>query len=105
MVSFLKQKVFRFYFRFLISVKHFNKFSNKCINTFYSQIIIDLLFEKMFWQSALKAVSLGTVDFTTGHMIIKDPFTGVGNIMKEAKDAICHDFDKGVWIGKRALDS
>ena len=59
----------------------------------------------MSWHSYfIKTVTLGIVNYETGKLILKDPITGTGNLIKKAKDSICHDFDKGVWIGKRVLD-
>lgn len=53
----------------------------------------------------LKVLTVGIVNVETGKLIIKDPITGTGNMLKQAKDAIFNDFDEGVWIGKRVLES
>ncbi len=56
------------------------------------------------WHSAfIKVFTLGVVNYETGKLIIKDPFTGFGNIIKTVKDDIFHNFNEGVWIGKRVL--
>ena len=34
---------------------------------------------------------------------IKDPITGLGNLIAKAKNGIFHDLDKGVWVGKRNM--
>ena len=51
----------------------------------------------------VKVLTAGILNFETGKLIVKDPITGVGNMLKQAKDAMFNDFDKGVWIGKRSL--
>lgn len=58
----------------------------------------------MSWHAGLvKGLTLGMINYETGKVIIKDPITGTGNTLKQAKDALFNDFNKGIWIGKRAL--
>lgn len=59
----------------------------------------------MSWHSyVVKTLTLGMINYETGNLIIKDPVTGTGNILKQAKDALFNEFDEGVWIGKRNLE-
>jgi hypothetical protein len=63
----------------------------------------------MFGNILSKVLQVGTlgmvnVNPTTGTITIKDPITGIGNTLAEAKDAVLNDFDSGVWIGKRPPD-
>lgn len=58
----------------------------------------------MSWHSyVVKTLTLGVVNYETGNLIIKDPVTGTGNMLKQAKDALINNFNEGVWIGKRIL--
>lgn len=50
-------------------------------------------------------VTLGKViaNLQTGAVTFKDPVTGLWNMIAGAKDALFHDFSKGVWVGKRPI--
>lgn len=57
---------------------------------------------------ATKVLQVGTLGMVnvnpqSGNVILKDPITGIGNTLAEAKDAAFKDFGKGVWIGKRSI--
>jgi hypothetical protein len=54
---------------------------------------------------ATKVATLGMINFETGKLIIKDPLTGMGNMLKSAKDKLVNDFDDGVWLGKRPFNN
>ena len=58
-----------------------------------------------FLALTIKLLTLGTVNYETGKLILKDPVTGMGNMLKKSKDYLMHDFNDGVWIGKRPFNN
>lgn len=50
-------------------------------------------------------MTLGIVNVGNDGFILKDPITGIGNVLAHTKDALFNNkLSKGVWLGKRTIN-
>jgi len=59
--------------------------------------------QNSFFSGIVTGLTLGIVNPGSDGVILKDPITGIGNLLAHLKDGIFHNPNKGVWIGKRII--